>query len=1145
MDFNNHYKIQIYERYRDLINSGLNIANLDNNHLWKIFEYFSCIKLTEEHKTQFYEYNDIDPTFKEDNRMSRKDTGIDACNLIDSIVQCKLRKGSLTLQECSTFFASQNTYSEELDEIIVRWKKIYITRNQDSILSEHLLEKKNFKSFHDITFPREDIIGYCEDLIKNPPEYPIFKEEEFKLRDYQHEAIEIIKNSENSAICIPTGCGKNSIIIFSMIRDNINNKDNKKYLILVPRIILMEQLKDEIIKVGKINKKDIQLIGDNNTVFDKNTSITISVFNSVGLIMDYMEQFEKIYIDEAHHIEKPEIYKLDDESDLEEEIDNINDLDDSENESDFDEISEESLKDDSEDELNSSTYIQLISSLTKYKNNVYLSATIDEINGFSYYKKDIRDMIEQKYLTDYSIHVPIFNDDPSNKNICEYVIKNYKNMIIYCNSQKEGKEINKMMNSILNKSCDYLDCNTGRIKRNDIINRFKSGKLSFIVNVRILIEGFNAEITKGVIFMHLPKSSTTLIQIIGRALRLHHDKSMANIILPYSCDEDKDNISNFLRVISNNDKRIKKTYETKKLGGYISFELNEEENYEHIEDETSIIDFRFEMIYNSIGVLKNGEELWMKRLDEVKKYIDENKKRPTESNKNKDIKKLGKWLSHSQQNYKNIGYMMKNENIKKKWSEFLEEYKLYFLNNEEVWYKNLKLVENYIYENKQRPSSHDKNKNIKKIGVWIIRNQIIYTNKKDIMKNQYIYNKWSEFLEEYNEYFESNNEIWYKNLKLVENYINKNNKKPSDHSKNKDIQKIGRWISNNQSSYKNKEKIMKNIEIYNKWTSFLAKYKKIFLNNEEILYESLKLLFKFVEKNNRCPKNKETYEDFNIGTWFQQYKQKIKDNNCDIYKELSVNPIIKDNLDEYLENKKINKDKLKLTFDESLSLLFEFVEKNNRFPKNKESYKDLNIGYWYQDRKTDINNTESDTYKQLSVNPIIKDNLDEYLKNKEINKDKLKLTFDESLNLILEFVKNKNKCPIAKESYKNVNIGTWYNHRKTDINNTESDIYKQLSVNPIIKDNLDEYLKNKAMNKDKIKLTFDESLSLIFEFVKNKNRCPIAKESYKNVNIGTWYNHRKTDINNTESDTYKQLSVNPIIKDNLDKYLAKKMNKIC
>lgn len=51
----------------------------------------------------------------------------------------------------------------------------------------------------------------------------------------------ITQNKKNVIINIPTGTGKNSVIIYSF-------QDNKKYLILVPRIILMEQLKDEIIK---------------------------------------------------------------------------------------------------------------------------------------------------------------------------------------------------------------------------------------------------------------------------------------------------------------------------------------------------------------------------------------------------------------------------------------------------------------------------------------------------------------------------------------------------------------------------------------------------------------------------------------------------------------------------------------------------------------------------------------------------------------------------------------------------------------------------------------------------------------------------------------------------------------------------------
>ena len=111
-EYNNKYKINIYERYTDLKKS--NKQEFDNNDLWKIFEYYSCIKLSEEYNRPFYEYDDIDPTFKEINNMSRNDTGIDCSDLENSIVQCKLRKHSLTWKECATFFGSQVIFNKHL-----------------------------------------------------------------------------------------------------------------------------------------------------------------------------------------------------------------------------------------------------------------------------------------------------------------------------------------------------------------------------------------------------------------------------------------------------------------------------------------------------------------------------------------------------------------------------------------------------------------------------------------------------------------------------------------------------------------------------------------------------------------------------------------------------------------------------------------------------------------------------------------------------------------------------------------------------------------------------------------------------------------------------------------------------------------------
>ena len=394
----NIYKIKIYEKYNDLIKASKNIKDLDNNDLWKIFEWFTCIRLSQEHKRTFLEYDDIEPDFKEKNNMSRNDTGIDACDLNDTIVQCKLRKDTLTLKDCATFFASQNVYDEQLDKTVVKWNKLIVARNADCKLSENLAYKR--KLFVDKTFSGKELIDYCEELIKNPPKYPVSKKQKFILRDYQIECIDLIKNNKkNIIINIPTGTGKNVIIINSLL-------ENKKYLILVPRIILMEQLRDEIIIHRPSMKNNINLIGDNNNKYDENKNITICVFNSVKLLEKHFEKFEKIVVDESHHINKAEIYEIEeDETETHDEnneeiIENDEDISsDAEDEISEDINKEEILEDDKEDELKeTNTYIKIIRALQKYNNNVYLSATIDQDDNFLYYSKDIREMINKKYL---------------------------------------------------------------------------------------------------------------------------------------------------------------------------------------------------------------------------------------------------------------------------------------------------------------------------------------------------------------------------------------------------------------------------------------------------------------------------------------------------------------------------------------------------------------------------------------------------------------------------------------------------------------------------------------------------------------------------------------------------------------------------
>ena len=102
-------------------------------------------------------------------------------------------------------------------------------------------------------------------------------------------------------------------------------------------------------------KSKIQTIGDGDNKFNPDKLITICVYNSVSIVEPHITIFNKIFIDEAHHIKTPEIYTL-----YQDEDDNIkqkkkqkkkSDSDsESENEDEFDEDDEEDEEDEEERE---------------------------------------------------------------------------------------------------------------------------------------------------------------------------------------------------------------------------------------------------------------------------------------------------------------------------------------------------------------------------------------------------------------------------------------------------------------------------------------------------------------------------------------------------------------------------------------------------------------------------------------------------------------------------------------------------------------------------------------------------------------------------------------------------------------------------
>jgi superfamily II DNA or RNA helicase/uncharacterized protein (DUF934 family) len=913
------YPIYIFDKYKSLLETK-NSEEINNFDLALIFEWYCAINLSEETGREFFCYTDIDANFKEDNQMSIRDTGIDLSDMKDTIVQCKLRSSSLSYTEVTTFFASQVIYDDTLKTNIIRWKQLIITRNNDCKLSSNLQNKS--KQFIDKTFSIADLKTYCNNLINNPPERPLPEQNNLELRDYQNEAVNIIlQNKQNSIINLPTGTGKTVIIASSL-------KPNKKYLILVPRIFLLEQIKNDILHWNPAFEKHIELIGDKQPTFS-HKNITICVYNSIEKIPNnYIETTEKIFVDEAHHIYTPMIYEIDD--------------DDSSSSENSTEIKQ--------------SYIDTIRILQKHNNNVYLSATIDPQDGFIFYSKNIRDMINLNYLADYIIKIPIFNESHNDYNHCKYLIMYHNNIIIFARNRRDGQSFTNTMNKISKNSCQFIDCNTTPEKRKHILENFKSGKVPFLVNVRVLSEGFDAPITKGVFLLRIPSSDKLLLQIIGRALRKHPEKIISNIILPLaSTQNDTEPITKFMRIIAKNDPRIKKSYQTKKIGGYINFITPQITNENEQFIENNDIEFKFELIYDSMGNSLNLNQIWLEKLDQVKSFIHNNGSLPREQiyekgkiknkedmpDKEKEEIKLGQWLNVQKRNYKGNKKSLNKETRpeeRKLWEEFMSDpnYKKYFINADEIWLEKFNQVKSFIHNNgslprkciyeksKNKEDTTDKEKEEIKLGHWLSQ------QKKNYKGNKYSLNKetrpeerklWDEFISDpkYKKYFINADEIWLEKLDQVKSFIHNNGSLPRERiyekgknknkedltDKEKEEIKLGKWLSNQKKNYKgNKESLNKETrpEERKLWEEFISdpKYKKYFINADEIWLEKLDQLKSFIHNNESLPrqhiyekgkiKNKEDMtdeekEEIKLGSWLSHQKQNYKGNKESLNKE--------------------------------------------------------------------------------------------------------------------------------------------------------------------------------------------------------------------------------------------------------------------
>ena len=689
-------------RYTKYIYEDLSSINIDTatykEHLHKSFEWFACIQLSIQYNSIFLRWEDVPPQRREEKDMPR-DMGIDAWDIEGNRVsQMKLYQGCISWRHFATFLGCCFKFKDAV-------KILYRTRESQlcPMIQSYVMDK----TINDITLSGVDFREECKRI--QAMSFPTSSLAEILvIRPYQLEAITYLEKSrddnKNVYLCIPTGCGK-TVIILQYHSNNIS----EPLLVLVPRVVLMEQWGEECIKLG-IKPYLIGTGQHHNLDQYKDETIVICVYDSFPNIYNNIDRFGRYCIDEAHHVKTPERYM-----DTETEHDIYYDSDD---------IDVEEVTVDDQKEEETVSYMKSISSLWNTKRVIAISATLDPPNDDSlFFEYKVRQAIEEGYLCDYQFVFPIFEQEYiTNEHLAHYLVhkQHESHCVIYAPSCKEGRDFTDMLNKLRKGCAGYIDADTSYKERQRLFAEFESGKIHFLVNIRILVEGYNAPHIRSIFFLHVSTNDIFIIQAIGRALRQHQDKQLATIYVPFTHEDDLERIQTFIHQLSTYDERIKHAISEKKIGGYLSLEhgedMEEDEEDETQDDIVDLFTFRYNLIVDYMGNSNHLEKLAIEKAMEYKIFYEEKQRKPSRILCGKTKEKKGNATEEQKHEHRLAAWFsrMKEAKTKQKRKLYPSVEKILIELLGKTWYENKNLEEIAIekaleykafYEEKQRKPS--------------------------------------------------------------------------------------------------------------------------------------------------------------------------------------------------------------------------------------------------------------------------------------------------------------------------------------------------------------------------------------------------------------------------------------------------------
>ncbi len=303
-----------------------------------------------------------------------------------------------------------------------------------------------------------------------------------------------------------------------------------------------------------------------------------------------------------------------------------------------------------------------------------------------------------------------------------------------------------------------------------------------------------------------------------------------------------------------------------------------------------------------------------------------------------------------------------------------------------------------------------------------------------------------------------------------------------------------------------------------------------YVSKSKVFNRYLNALYQYVDNTQIIPMRRKRYNGVRIGNWFHRNTMKMM-NDVDYFFQTNNVGI-----------------QYNILFNE----YYRYMSTNN-IVKNE-----LNRMLYEKYR----NNVYCDVLEYCEENTRILNEINVQKQQQKLLKKQLLL--NKKRDALIDFVNINNRLPYKGCTHNNVNVFTMFNSVKKQLKQIpinelhNNEMYTLLTQNLIIKNALDTYLKinvnnnvhannnnvNMNMNMNGInngkRKSFNEMITLLFEFIDTNDRLPKVKENYKGANIYNWLYLQKSKIKSTNDQKCIDLSQNDVVREHVFKYLNKK-----